>query len=42
MTKARTGEGGLTAINRSFYISAGSLAVLCTVAAFVVPADLLR
>jgi K(+)-stimulated pyrophosphate-energized sodium pump len=34
VTKARTGEGGLTAINRSFYISAGISLVLSTVAAF--------
>ncbi|MBB5807148.1 K(+)-stimulated pyrophosphate-energized sodium pump [Saccharothrix ecbatanensis] len=35
ITKARTGENGLTAINRSFYISAVISAVLCTIAAFV-------
>ncbi|MDU0292035.1 sodium-translocating pyrophosphatase [Saccharothrix longispora] len=35
ITRARTGENGLSAINRSFYISAGISAVLCTVAAFV-------
>src|SRR5947208_12022518 len=35
ITKARPGESGLTAINRSFYISALISAVLCTVAAFV-------
>ncbi|MFE9743939.1 sodium-translocating pyrophosphatase [Saccharothrix saharensis] len=35
ITSARTGENGLTAINRSFYISAVISAVLCTVAAFV-------
>ncbi|MBB5956714.1 K(+)-stimulated pyrophosphate-energized sodium pump [Saccharothrix tamanrassetensis] len=35
ITSARTGESGLSAINRSFYISAGISAVLCTVAAFV-------
>jgi K(+)-stimulated pyrophosphate-energized sodium pump len=35
ITKARAGESGLTAINRSFYISALFSAVLCTVAAFV-------
>ncbi|MFL6141874.1 MAG: sodium-translocating pyrophosphatase [Labedaea sp.] len=35
LTKARAGEGGLVAINRSFYISALISAVLCTVAAFV-------
>ncbi|WP_229794914.1 sodium-translocating pyrophosphatase, partial [Saccharothrix coeruleofusca] len=34
-TSARTGENGLNAINRSFYISAVISAVLCTVAAFV-------
>ena len=34
VTKARTGEGGLAAINRSFYISAGISLVLSTVAAF--------
>ncbi|GLZ32960.1 K(+)-insensitive pyrophosphate-energized proton pump [Lentzea sp. NBRC 105346] len=33
-TNARSGEGGLTAINRSFYISAVISAVLCTIAAF--------
>src|SRR3954471_8416384 len=33
-TKARTGENGLSAINRAFYISAVISAVLCTVAAF--------
>ncbi|WP_447005260.1 sodium-translocating pyrophosphatase [Saccharothrix isguenensis] len=35
ITSARTGENGLTAINRSFYISAVISAVLCTIAAFV-------
>ncbi|SDD82210.1 sodium-translocating pyrophosphatase [Actinokineospora iranica] len=35
ITKARTGESGLTAINRSFYISALVSAVLCTAAAFI-------
>jgi K(+)-stimulated pyrophosphate-energized sodium pump len=35
LTKARAGEGGLVAINRSFYISALISAVLCTVAAFI-------
>ncbi|MEV0677305.1 sodium-translocating pyrophosphatase [Actinosynnema sp. NPDC050436] len=35
ITSARTGESGLSAINRSFYISAVISAVLCTVAAFV-------
>ncbi|HEY0638834.1 MAG TPA: sodium-translocating pyrophosphatase [Pseudonocardiaceae bacterium] len=35
ITRARAGENGLRAINRSFYISAGISAVLCTVAAFV-------
>ncbi|GAA2788356.1 sodium-translocating pyrophosphatase [Crossiella cryophila] len=34
ITKARVGESGLTAINRSFYISAIISAVLCTIAAF--------
>jgi K(+)-stimulated pyrophosphate-energized sodium pump len=33
-TRAKTGESGLTAINRSFYISAVISAVLCTIAAF--------
>ncbi|MGH3861720.1 sodium-translocating pyrophosphatase [Actinokineospora sp.] len=35
ITKARAGESGLTAINRSFYISALFSAVLCTAAAFI-------
>ncbi|GAA1264499.1 sodium-translocating pyrophosphatase [Saccharothrix xinjiangensis] len=35
ITRARVGESGLAAINRSFYISALISAVLCTVAAFV-------
>ncbi|MEO5834937.1 MAG: sodium-translocating pyrophosphatase [Nakamurella sp.] len=35
ITKAKTGEAGLTTINRSFYISAGISAVLCAIAAFV-------
>ncbi|OLR89727.1 sodium-translocating pyrophosphatase [Actinokineospora bangkokensis] len=35
ITKARPGESGLTAINRSFYISAVVSAVLCTAAAFL-------
>ncbi|MGQ0574288.1 MAG: sodium-translocating pyrophosphatase [Pseudonocardia sp.] len=35
ITKAREGEGGLKAINRSFYISAMISAVLCVVAAYV-------
>jgi K(+)-stimulated pyrophosphate-energized sodium pump len=35
ITNARAGENGLSAINRSFYISAVISAVLCTVAAFV-------
>jgi K(+)-stimulated pyrophosphate-energized sodium pump len=35
ITRAREGEGGLTAINRSFYISAVISAVLCVVAAYV-------
>jgi K(+)-stimulated pyrophosphate-energized sodium pump len=34
VTRARPGENGLKAINRSFYISAGISAVLCAVAAF--------
>ena len=34
ITKARPGESGLSAINRSFYISAVISAVLCTIAAF--------
>jgi K(+)-stimulated pyrophosphate-energized sodium pump len=34
ITKARPGESGLSAINRSFYISALISLVLCTVAAF--------
>lgn len=33
-TKAKVGESGLTAINRSFYVSAVISAVLCTIAAF--------
>ncbi|GAA3622378.1 sodium-translocating pyrophosphatase [Lentzea roselyniae] len=33
-TRAKAGESGLTAINRSFYISAVISAVLCTIAAF--------
>ncbi|WP_086663169.1 sodium-translocating pyrophosphatase [Lentzea kentuckyensis] len=33
-TKAKAGESGLAAINRSFYISAVISAVLCTIAAF--------
>jgi K(+)-stimulated pyrophosphate-energized sodium pump len=35
ITKAREGENGLRAINRSFYASALISAVLCTVAAFI-------
>jgi len=35
LTKPRAGENGLTTINRSFYVSAGVSAVLCTIAAFV-------
>ncbi|WP_217649681.1 sodium-translocating pyrophosphatase [Saccharopolyspora flava] len=35
ITKARSGESALTAINRSFYISAGISAVLCAVAAML-------
>jgi K(+)-stimulated pyrophosphate-energized sodium pump len=34
ITRARPGEGGLKAINRSFYISAVISAVLCVIAAF--------
>ena len=33
--KPREGEGGLTTINRAFYISAAISAVLCTIAAFL-------
>jgi K(+)-stimulated pyrophosphate-energized sodium pump len=35
ITRARAGESGLTAINRSFYISALISAILCTAAAFI-------
>ncbi|HEY6423928.1 MAG TPA: sodium-translocating pyrophosphatase, partial [Pseudonocardiaceae bacterium] len=35
ITRARAGEPGLVAINRSFYISAAISAVACTVAAFL-------
>jgi K(+)-stimulated pyrophosphate-energized sodium pump len=35
ITRAKVGEGGLKAINRSFYISAVFSAVLCVVAAYV-------
>ena len=35
VTKPRPGEGGLTAINRGFYLSAIAGAVLCAVAAYV-------
>ena len=35
ITRAKPGEGGLKAINRSFYISALFSAVLCVIAAFV-------
>jgi K(+)-stimulated pyrophosphate-energized sodium pump len=35
ITRARSGEPGLRAINRSFYISAAISAVACTVAAFL-------
>jgi K(+)-stimulated pyrophosphate-energized sodium pump len=35
VTRARSGEPGLRAINRSFYISAAISAVACTVAAFL-------
>ncbi|MEO7260783.1 MAG: sodium-translocating pyrophosphatase [Jatrophihabitantaceae bacterium] len=34
ITRARPNEGGLTTINRSFYISAGISVVLCAIAAF--------
>ena len=34
ITRAKETEGGLTTINRSFYISAVISAVLCVVAAF--------
>jgi len=34
LCKPRPTEGGLTTINRAFYISAGVSAVLCTIAAF--------
>jgi K(+)-stimulated pyrophosphate-energized sodium pump len=34
ITRARQGENGLKAINRSFYMSAGISAVLCAIAAF--------
>jgi K(+)-stimulated pyrophosphate-energized sodium pump len=34
ITRAKEGEGGLTTINRSFYISAAISAVLCVIAAF--------
>jgi len=35
ITRPRAGENGLTTINRSFYISAGVSAVLCSIAAFL-------
>ncbi len=35
ITRAKPGENGLTAINRSFYISAAISTVLCAIAAFV-------
>jgi K(+)-stimulated pyrophosphate-energized sodium pump len=35
LCRPRTGESGLTTINRAFYISAAISAVLCTIAAFV-------
>jgi K(+)-stimulated pyrophosphate-energized sodium pump len=35
ITRARAGEGGLAAINRSFYISAVISGVLCVIAAFL-------
>jgi K(+)-stimulated pyrophosphate-energized sodium pump len=34
LTRPRVGEGGLTTINRAFYLSAGVSAVGCTIAAF--------
>jgi K(+)-stimulated pyrophosphate-energized sodium pump len=34
ITRSRANEGGLTTINRSFYISAGISVVLCAIAAF--------
>ncbi len=34
ITRPREGEGGLTTINRAFYLSAGISAVLCSIAAF--------
>ena len=34
LCKPRSGEGGLTTINRAFYVSAAVSAVLCTIAAF--------
>jgi K(+)-stimulated pyrophosphate-energized sodium pump len=35
LCRPRTGEGGLTTINRAFYVSAAVSAVLCTAAAFI-------
>ncbi len=35
LTRARAGEGGLTTINRSFYLSAVVSAVLCIIASFL-------
>jgi K(+)-stimulated pyrophosphate-energized sodium pump len=35
ITRAKAGESGLTAINRSFYVSALISAILCTAAAFI-------
>ncbi len=35
ITRPRPGENGLTTINRSFYITAGLSAVLCSIAAFL-------
>ena len=35
ITRPRPGEGGLTTINRSFYISAVFSAIICAIAAFV-------
>ena len=40
ITRAKESEGGLTTINRSFYISAVISAVLCVIAAFSLPAQL--
>ena len=42
ITRPRPSEGGLTTINRAFYISAGVSAVLCAIAAFVYLPSTLR